>query len=161
MNHKAIFLDRDGVINEERKDYVKNLDEFKIIDGSLQAIKLLKKDNFIVTIITNQSAINRGLLSIEKLNEIHDFLKSKLLEVDTVIDGIYFCPHTPDENCVCRKPKSGLLQQATSELDINIKESWMIGDSQTDAEAANKIGCKSILLHKDQNLLDVVKDLLS
>ena len=88
MNHKAIFLDRDGVINEERKDYVKNLDEFKIIDGSLQAIKLLKKDNFIVTIITNQSAINRGLLSIEKLNEIHDFLKSKLLEVDTVIDGI-------------------------------------------------------------------------
>ena len=110
MNRKTIFLDRDGVINEEKKDYVKNLKEFKIIDGSLQAIKLLKNNNFRVIIITNQSAINRGLLSVEKLNEIHDFLKSKLLELDTTLDGIYFCPHTPNQNCMCRKPKPGLLQ---------------------------------------------------
>ena len=160
MNHKAIFLDRDGVINEEKKDYVKNLKEFKIIDGSLQAIELLKKNNFRVVIITNQSAINRGLLSIEKLNEIHDFLKSKLLELDITLDGIYFCPHTPNENCMCRKPKPGLLQQAISELDINVKDSLMIGDSQTDIDAANKIGCKSILLNKNQNLLKVVKEFL-
>jgi D-glycero-D-manno-heptose 1,7-bisphosphate phosphatase len=160
MNRKTIFLDRDGVINEEKKDYVKNLKEFKIIDGSLQAIKLLKKNNFRVVIITNQSAINRGLLSIEKLNEIHDFLKSKLLDLDTTLDGIYFCPHTPNENCMCRKPKPGLLQQAISELDINVKDSLMIGDSQTDIDAANKMGCKSILLNKNQNLLQVVKELL-
>jgi D,D-heptose 1,7-bisphosphate phosphatase len=160
MNRKTIFLDRDGVINEEKKDYVKNLKEFKIIDGSLQAIKLLKKNNFRVVIITNQSAINRGLLSIEKLNEIHDFLKSKLLDLDTTLDGIYFCPHTPNENCMCRKPKPGLLQQAISELDINVKDSLMIGDSQTDIDAANKIGCKSILLNKNQNLLKVVKEFL-
>ena len=160
MNRKTIFLDRDGVINEEKKDYVKNLKEFKIIDGSLQAIKLLKKNNFRVVIITNQSAINRGLLSVEKLNEIHDFLKSKLLDLDTTLDGIYFCPHTPNENCMCRKPKPGLLQQAISELDINIKDSLMIGDSQTDIDAANSIGCKSILLNKNQNLLQVVKELL-
>ena len=160
MNRKTIFLDRDGVINEEKKDYVKNLKEFKIIDGSLQAIKLLKKNNFRVVIITNQSAINRGLLSIEKLNEIHDFLKSKLLDLDTTLDGIYFCPHTPNENCMCRKPKPGLLQQAISELDINVKDSLMIGDSQTDIDAANTIGCKSILLNKNQNLLKVVKEFL-
>ena len=160
MNRKTIFLDRDGVINEEKKDYVKNLKEFKIIDGSLQAIKLLKKNNFRVVIITNQSAINRGLLSIEKLNEIHDFLKSKLLDLDTTLDGIYFCPHTPNQNCMCRKPKPGLLQQAISELDINVKDSLMIGDSQTDIDAANKIGCKSILLNKNQNLLKVVKEFL-
>jgi len=160
MNRKTIFLDRDGVINEEKKDYVKNLKEFKIIDGSLQAIKLLKNNNFRVIIITNQSAINRGLLSVEKLNEIHDFLKNKLLDLDTTLDGIYFCPHTPNENCMCRKPKPGLLQQAISELDINVKDSLMIGDSQTDIDAANKIGCKSILLNKNQNLLKVVKEFL-
>ena len=160
MNRKTIFLDRDGVINEEKKDYVKNLKEFKIIDGSLQAIKLLKNNNFRVIIITNQSAINRGLLSVEKLNEIHDFLKNKLLDLDITLDGIYFCPHTPNENCMCRKPKPGLLQQAISELDINIKDSLMIGDSQTDIDAANSIGCKSILLNKNQNLLQVVKELL-
>mgnify|MGYP006103670727 FL=1 len=160
MSHKTIFLDRDGVINEEKKDYVKNLKEFKIIDGSLQAIKLLKNNNFRVVIITNQSAINRGLLSVEKLNEIHDFLKSKLLELDTTLDAIYFCPHTPNQNCMCRKPKPGLLQQAISELDINVKDSLMIGDSQTDIDAANTIGCKSILLNKNQNLLKVVKEFL-
>lgn len=160
MNRKTIFLDRDGVINEEEKDYVKNLKEFKIIDGSLQAIELLKKNNFRVVVITNQSAINRGLLSVEKLNEIHDFLKSKLLELNTTLDGIYFCPHTPNENCMCRKPKPGLFEQAMSELDINIKDSLMIGDSQTDIDAANKIGCKSILLNKNQNLLKVVKEFL-
>ena len=160
MNRKTIFLDRDGVINEEKKDYVKNLKEFKIIDGSLQAIELLKKNNFRVVVITNQSAINRGLLSVEKLNEIHDFLKSKLLELNTTLDGIYFCPHTPNENCMCRKPKPGLFEQAISELDINIKDSLMIGDSQTDIDAANKIGCKSILLNKNQNLLKVVKEFL-
>ena len=160
MNRKTIFLDRDGVINEEKKDYVKNLKEFKIIDGSLQAIKLLKNNNFRVIIITNQSAINRGLLSVEKLNEIHDFLKNKLLDLDITLDGIYFCPHTPNENCMCRKPKPGLLQQAISELDINVKDSLMIGDSQTDIDAANSIGCKSILLNKNQNLLQVVKELL-
>ena len=160
MSHKTIFLDRDGVINEEKKDYVKNLKEFKIIDGFSQAIKLLKNNNFRVVIITNQSAINRGLLSVEKLNEIHDFLKSKLLELDTTLDAIYFCPHTPNQNCMCRKPKPGLLQQAISELDINVKDSLMIGDSQTDIDAANTIGCKSILLNKNQNLLKVVKEFL-
>ena len=160
MNRKTIFLDRDGVINEEKKDYVKNLKEFKIIDGSLQAIELLKKNNFRVVVITNQSAINRGLLSVEKLNEIHDFLKSKLLELNTTLDGIYFCPHTPNENCMCRKPKPGLFEQAMSELDINIKDSLMIGDSQTDIDAANKIGCKSILVNKNKNLLKVVKEFL-
>ena len=87
-------------------------------------------------------------------------MKSKLLELDITLDGIYFCPHTPNENCMCRKPKPGLLQQAISELDINVKDSLMIGDSQTDIDAANKIGCKSILLNKNQNLLKVVKEFL-
>ena len=160
MKYTAIFLDRDGVINEERKDYVKNIDEFKIIDGSLDAIKLLKEKKIIVVIITNQSAINRGLLSVESLNTIHESLQIKLLELGVTLDGIYFCPHTPEENCLCRKTKPGLLLEAIKELNIDIKTSLMIGDSQKDLDAANAIGCKSKLLSKNEKLLDVIRKLI-
>ena len=158
MGHKAIFLDRDGVINEERKDYVKNIDEFKLIKNSLNAIKFLKEKNFLVIIITNQSAINRGLLSIERLNEIHESLINKLGELNSSLDGIYFCPHKPEENCLCRKPKPGLILKAAKEHDIDLKNSCMIGDSQKDILAAKNAGCKGILLKKNQKLFDIIKE---
>ena len=151
MGYRAIFLDRDGVINEERKDYVKDPSEFKLIEGSLHAIKLLKEKKYSVIIITNQSAINRGLLTIEKLNEIHELLKTKLKKLNTSIDGIYFCPHKPEENCPCRKPKSGLILEAAKEHDVDLENSWMIGDSQKDILAAKRAGCNSILLKKIRN----------
>ena len=149
MRYKAIFLDRDGVINEERKDYVKDIDEFEIINGSLDAIKLLKQKNFLVVII-----------SIKKLNKIHSFLEEKLLELDTSIDGIYFCPHTPQENCKCRKPEPGLLLKAVQDLNIDLEKSLMIGDSEKDVKAAENAGCKGILLNNNQKLIDVVKKLI-
>ena len=158
---KAIFLDRDGVINQERKDYVKNLEEFKIFDNIADAISLLKKENFLVVVITNQSAINRKLLSIENLEKIHEFLKKYLKKNNTSLDGIYYCPHTPDEGCSCRKPKPGLLLKAASDLNIDLNNSWMIGDSKTDIDAAKTAGCNSILLKKNENLFDIVKELIS
>ena len=158
---KTIFLDRDGVINQERKDYVKNLEEFKIFDNVADAISLLKKENFLVVVITNQSAINRKLLSIENLEKIHEFLKKYLKKNNTSLDGIYYCPHTPDECCACRKPKPGLLLKAASDLNIDLNNSWMIGDSKTDIDAAKTAGCNSILLKKNENLFDIVKELIS
>jgi D-glycero-D-manno-heptose 1,7-bisphosphate phosphatase len=158
---KAIFLDRDGVINQERKDYVKNLEEFKIFDNVADAISLLKKENFLVVVITNQSAINRKLLSIENLEKIHEFLKKYLKKNNTSLDGIYYCPHTPDECCACRKPKPGLLLKAASDLNIDLNNSWMIGDSKTDIDAAKTAGCNSILLKKNEKLFDIVKELIS
>jgi D,D-heptose 1,7-bisphosphate phosphatase len=160
MSYKAIFLDRDGVINEERKDYVKNLNEFKIINGSLDAIKYIKQKKYLVVIITNQSAVNRGFMSIKKLNEIHDFLEERILELDISIDGIYFCPHTPQENCGCRKPKPGLILKAAEELKIDLKKSFMVGDSEKDIKAAENAGCKGILLRENQKLIDIVKKLV-
>jgi len=156
---KAFFLDRDGVINQERKDYVKKLDEFEIIDDIADAIKIIKSHGFLVIIITNQSAINRKLLSIEMLNKIHEKLKSHLKKNNTSIDKIYFCPHTPSEKCKCRKPKPGLIIQAINDFNIDISQSFMIGDSKTDIEAAKSAGCKGILLKKSQTLLEVVSDL--
>ena len=162
MKNIAFFLDRDGVINKERKDYVKNISEFDIIDGSLEAIKLIKENGFYVVIITNQSAINRGIISIEKLSNIHKLLNDRLqIEFKTKIDGIYFCPHTPEENCECRKPKPGLFLEAAKELNIELEKSVMIGDSQKDVEAACAVKCKSILLKNNERLIDVVKNYLS
>ena len=157
----AIFLDRDGVINEERKDYVKNLNEFKIFSGVAEAIDLLRKKNFLIIIITNQSAINRKLLDINTLENIHMFFQEYLKKNNTSVDAIYYCPHLPEENCSCRKPKPGLILNAAKDLKIDLKKSWMIGDSQKDIEAANNAGCNSILLKSNQNLLDVIKEFIN
>ena len=156
---RAIFLDRDGVINQERKDYVKKLDEFIILDKTSDAINIIKNHGFLVIIITNQSPINRKLLSVETLNKIHEKLQSYLERYDTSFDGVYFCPHTPSENCECRKPKPGLILQAVIDFQIDLSESYMIGNSETDIHAARNAGCKGILLKKDQTLLEVVIDL--
>lgn len=157
----AIFLDRDGVINQERKDYVKNLNEFLILDGVVDAIKILKQNNFLVIVITNQSAINRNLLSVEMLDKIHAHLQDYLKKSGTHIDAVYYCPHTPEDNCSCRKPKPSLLLQAARDFQIDFKKSWMIGNSVTDIDAAKVIGCNWILLEKGENLLQVVKKLVS
>ena len=156
---KALFLDRDGVINQERKDYVKKLDEFIILDKTSDAINIIKNHGFLVIIITNQSPINRKLLSVETLNKIHEKLQSYLERYDTSFDGVYFCPHTPSENCECRKPKPGLIIQAVTDFKIDLSQSYMIGNSETDIHAAKNAGCKGILLKKDQTLLEVVIDL--
>lgn len=160
MSHKAVFLDRDGVINEERKDYVKNVNEFVIFEYVAQAINLLKKKGYLVIVITNQSAINRNLLSHHMLKKIHDTLENYLENHGTSLDGIFYCPHRPDEECLCRKPKPGLLLKASRDLDINLKNSWMIGDCEKDIEAAKSVGCNWILIKKDQNLFEAVKILL-
>lgn len=156
----AIFLDRDGVINQERKDYVKNLNEFLILDGVVDAIKILKQNNFLVIIITNQSAINRNLLSVDMLDKIHAYLQDYLKKNGTYIDAVYYCPHLPEDNCSCRKPKPGLLLQAAHDFQINFKKSWMIGNSMSDIDAAKTVGCNGILLEKGQNLFQAVKKLV-
>ena len=114
------------------------------------------KKGFLVIIITNQSAINRGLLTIKILNEIHNHLQEILKDNNTSIDDFYFCPHIPDENCKCRKPNPGMLLKAVQEHDIDMSQSFMIGDSLTDIQAAEKAGCEGILLNQNQTLLELV-----
>ena len=161
MKNKAVFLDRDGVINEKRNDYVKNIDEFKIFSGVGDAIKLLRDKGYLVIIITNQSAIGRKIISEKKLDEIHTELKNYLNPHDTYVDSIYYCPHIPEENCNCRKPKPGLLIKATSDFDIDLEKSYFIGDSESDLNAAKEARCKGILLENDQTLLEIVQNQLN
>lgn len=157
--NRAIFLDRDGVINEERKDYVKNPGEFKILEGVDKAIKLIRNNGYLVIIITNQSAVNRGLISENMLNIIHEQFQKYLKKSNTMVDGFYFCPHKPDEDCLCRKPKPEMIFSAAKYHNIDLKNSYFIGDSTKDFDAAKNAGCNGILLQEDQTLLDCILQL--
>ena len=153
---KVIFLDRDGVINQHRDDYVKSLDEFILLPNSLLAISKLNKMDFKIIIITNQSIINRKVISLDTLYLIHNFLIKTVKQNHGEILKIYFCPHTPDDHCNCRKPKTGLLKQAISDFKIDIKQSWFVGDSESDMIAADNIGLKHILLERNGDLLKAI-----
>ena len=158
--NKAVFFDRDGVINKERKDYVKTIDELEIFVNISKCIQELKKNNYLVIVITNQSAINRGLTSVQKINEIHDTIQTFLLPFNTKIDAFYFCPHRPVENCLCRKPNSQMIIQASNDFDIDLQSSWMIGDNDSDVLAGQNAGCKSIKIKNNSDLPDTIKKIL-
>ena len=158
---KTVFLDRDGVINQERSDYVKSISELEIYPNVAKNIKLLKDAGFLVVVITNQSAVNRGIVTPEMINQIHNSIQNHLKKYGTFLDGFYYCPHTPNENCNCRKPKSGLLEKAILELNIDLNSSWMIGDSDSDIEAANSIGCKAIKISESFSLDNAVEKILN
>jgi len=159
--NKAIFLDRDGVINKNRDDYVKSISELEIFPDVGEGILKLKKMGFLIIVITNQSAINREMITVEELEKIHLSIQSYLEKSFCKIDRFYFCPHRPDENCACRKPKSGLLLQAINDFSINTSKSWMVGDCLTDIQAGEEAGCKTILLRENQSFLEVIKTIES
>ena len=158
---KTVFVDRDGVINQERSDYVKSISELEIYPNVAKNIKLLKDAGFLVVVITNQSAVNRGIITHEMINQIHDSIQDHLKKHGTFLDGFYYCPHTPNENCNCRKPKSGLLEKAILELNVDLNSSWMIGDSDSDIEAADSIGCKAIKISDSFSLDSAVEKILN
>lgn len=157
--NKALFLDRDGVLNKNRDDYVKSIDELEIFSNIISPLKKLQKD-FLLLVITNQSAINRGLTTHQKINDIHDTIENYLVKHDVFIKKFYYCPHRPDENCVCRKPKSGLLDIAIKEFNIEPKLSWLIGDNDSDIEAGKSVGCSTIKIDNNTTLEFAVEKIL-
>ena len=142
----AIFLDRDGVINHNRDDYVKSWEEFAFLPDALGALTRLSDSSYKVVIITNQSPIGRGLLSISQLDDIHKHMLGEIRSKGGRVDGIYFCPHLPSDGCECRKPKPGLLYQAAHDMTIDLSQSFLIGDGVSDIEAAINAGCRPLLV---------------
>ena len=158
---KAIFLDRDGVLNKKRDDYVKTVSELNIFPFISKPIKKLQDADFKIIVITNQSAINRGLMNTKNLEDIHKKLQSFLTKYGAHIDHFYFCPHTPAENCSCRKPKPGLLLRAIDDFSIDVNQSWFLGDSDSDMLAGKIIGCKTIKINNELNLETAVNLILN
>ena len=170
---KAIFLDRDGTINKY-VGFLRNIDDFELIEGVAEAIKLINQSGYLAIVVTNQPVIARGEVTWDELNEIHKKMATLLGKEGAYVDGIYICPHHPDKgfegerpeykiDCDCRKPKPGLLLQAAKDFNIDLSESYMIGDSHRDVEAGENAGVKkSIKVEENETgaLMEVLNQIL-
>jgi histidinol-phosphate phosphatase family protein len=156
LNH-AIFLDRDGVINEDRKDYVKSWEEFRFIKGVRQALKKIHQAGIPVVVITNQSVIGRGMVTEAKLSVIHDRMLKGIKKAGGEILKVYYCPHHPDAHCLCRKPRIGMLKKAARELNLDLKRCLFVGDSLKDIQAGNRAGCRTLLVQTGQGRQSLIK----
>jgi D-glycero-D-manno-heptose 1,7-bisphosphate phosphatase len=148
----AVFLDRDGTINEE-VGYLDSLEKIKMIPAAYEAIRLINLSGMKAIVVTNQSGVARGIFTENFVRQTHDIIQASLLQKKASIDKFYYCPHHPTEgtgiylqNCNCRKPSSGMLLQAANDLDIELVSSYMVGDTYRDIETAKKVGVKGILV---------------
>ncbi len=145
-NHRAVFLDRDGVINRDSPDFIKTAEELEILTAVPEAVAKLNRLGFLVFVITNQSGVARGLLSHEDLDAIHAKLGGVIAGGGGSISGIYHCPHVPEDGCDCRKPKPGMILEAAREHDIDLRRSYLVGDKPTDIECGASVGLQTILV---------------
>ena len=144
-SHRAIFLDRDGTVNTE-DDYLSSIKDLRLIKNTAKAIRILNQNQIKVIIVTNQSGISRGLFSIDDLENVHNELKRRLHRKGAYIDAIYYCPHHPDKECSCRKPKDGMFKLAAKDFDLKLNKCYIIGDKLTDIKAAHNISAKGVLV---------------
>ena len=141
---KALFLDRDGVINIDKK-YVYKIEDFEFCKGVFETLRHFQSLGYKLIIVTNQSGIGRGYYSEEDFQKLTQWMCEALLHVKITIDAVYHCPHAPEEHCACRKPKSGMFEEAIRAFDIDVKASWMIGDKRSDIEAARSVGIENTI----------------
>lgn len=175
---KAIFLDRDGTINKY-VGYLRTPEQFELLEGAGEAIRKINLSGYLAIVVTNQPVIARGEVTVDGLQEIHNKMETMLGKEGAYLDGVYYCPHHPDKGfageveelkivCECRKPKAGLLLQAAKDFNIDLSQSWMIGDSENDVLAGKNAGCKTALIGETDygqnlqvtSLLDFVKEIL-
>jgi histidinol-phosphate phosphatase family protein len=148
---QVVFLDRDGVINRESAAYIKNLGEFEFLPGSLKALVDLSKAGLKLILITNQSAIGRGLTSQAHVEQIHHHIIETVAAGGGRIKDIFYCPHTPEDNCACRKPKPGMILEAARRHGLDLDAAVMVGDSARDIRCAKAAGCRGSILVQSGN----------
>ncbi len=143
---KMVILERDGVINHRQKEDVTTVEGWDPISGSIEAINRLKKAGYLVVIASNHSGVARGHYSEDDLQEMHEKMQRMLSIRGASIDGVFYCPHGPESNCVCRKPKAGLLYQIAREFDIDLSETSVVGESVSDIRAAKIANARPVLV---------------
>lgn len=153
---RLVILDRDGVINEDSDDFIKSPDEWIPIPGSLEAIARLTRARYRVVVASNQSGLGRGLFDISMLGRIHERMHRRISEAGGRVEAIFFCPHTPDDGCACRKPKPGLLYDIASRMYVDLENVPAVGDSLRDIQAAQAVGARPILVRTGKGRRTVV-----
>lgn len=155
---KAVFLDRDGVLNKELGDYVCRFDDFKVLEHNFKALKELQDRGYLLIVITNQGGLAKGWYSVEVLDRMHALLKSTYAEQGVLISEVYYCNHHPEfnGNCLCRKPGSLMLEKALARFGIDASQSYFIGDRERDVIAGEAAGVTVILIDSDQPIEDVL-----
>jgi D-glycero-D-manno-heptose 1,7-bisphosphate phosphatase len=143
---KLVILDRDGVINQDSANFIKNPNEWIPLPSSLEAIALLNQSGYRVAIATNQSGVSRGLFDMATLNSIHDKMHRELAILGGRIDAVFYCPHSADDNCDCRKPKTGMIKEIAKRFSVELDRVFAVGDALRDIQAFSNAGCRTILV---------------
>jgi D-glycero-D-manno-heptose 1,7-bisphosphate phosphatase len=143
---KLVILDRDGTINHDSDHYIKSLEEWRPIKGSLEAIARLTQAGYRIVVATNQSGISRGLFTTRTLFEIHDHLQRVASQAGGRIDAFFFCPHADAAGCQCRKPKPGMLLEVAQRFNVSLEDTYMVGDALRDVQAAAAAGARPVLV---------------
>ena len=148
---RAIFLDRDGIINRKLPEdhYVRTPAELAILPDVAPALAIMRDLGFTLVVVTNQRGIARGMMTEDDLIKVHQFMNSLLTRSGVELQSIYYCPHDRDDNCYCRKPAPGMILEAAKDLDIDLSSSYMVGDSASDIEAGKNAGVKSVRISSD------------
>jgi len=155
--NRCVFIDRDGTIAKD-VPYCPSPEQFELLSGAGEGIKQLNSAGFKVILVTNQSGIARGYFSEEMLGRIHEKMKNDLAVYGAHFDGLYYCPHHPDDNCDCRKPKPNLIIRAAREHDVDLSQSYLIGDSDKDIAAGKAAGCMTILISRPKTSVETKAD---
>tara|TARA_R110000868_G_scaffold63012_2_gene190069 strand:- start:43 stop:525 length:483 start_codon:yes stop_codon:yes gene_type:complete len=157
---KALFLDRDGVLNRERGDYTFSIEDFEVLPDVSQALKLAQEKGYLLIVISNQGGISKGLFNQKRVEKLHGMMCEELATKGIHFDEIYYCQHHNEiGKCICRKPDSLMLEKAIARFNIDVDKSVMIGDSQRDVDAASKVGVRRILIDSNSGILNIIQDL--
>lgn len=156
--HKAVFLDRDGVINRNNEYYTFKTNQVVINDGVVEALKHFSEKGFLLFVITNQSGVAKKLYTVDDVYAVHQYMQKVFNKSGVSITDFYFCPHHPDvSKCLCRKPDSLLIEKAAARYRVDLSKSFFIGDSSRDIEAAAKAGVKGFLINANESILPIAK----
>jgi D-glycero-D-manno-heptose 1,7-bisphosphate phosphatase len=142
----TVFIDRDGVINYNRSEHVLSWQDFRFEESALEGLRQLHQAGYRVIVVTNQAAIERGLISAAEVEELHRRMVEEVAQYGGSIEAVLYCPHRPEANCTCRKPRPGMLYQAAEQYKVELSQSWLIGDYLTDIQAGLAVGCKPVLV---------------
>lgn len=151
LPRKAIFLDRDGVVNAKLPEdqYVTNVTKFAFVPGVRRALAIFKRLGYLLILVTNQRGIARGFMTVEELQDVHDYMQSELEKDSVALDAIYYCPHEVFENCPCRKPQPGMIREASLDFNVDLAASYMVGDSWKDVSAGRNAGVATVRISQE------------